>query len=301
MKIFFTLLFTVFSLFFCAAKYQIESTSNLYKPLEKPTLYLKEAKPFELGFHCKVMDQYYNQIKSIDEYGRVYFINDGDAKMNFISAAGFKTAQHISSPNQKIQYEVTGKEGNRIFKIEWQNILYKLKNGKEIAMNYQIWLYEMGFFEIHYGPNSKNSMIESSSIIGLGQCNTKQKGHKYKLSIEKGPFAAQLSQDLSTLRYFPTNGTVYVFNAQESYEINTLINYNKNQKAIIDLYVTMENPHTVSLSIDDEQGNTVYAEQINNPTLYIARNLSLAIGKSHKCYLNIETTEKVFIKPISFD
>ena len=30
--------------------------------------------------------------------------------MNFISAAGFKAAQHISSPNQKIQYEVTGKE-----------------------------------------------------------------------------------------------------------------------------------------------------------------------------------------------
>ena len=54
-----------------------------------------------------------------------------------------------------------------------------------------------GLFEIHYGPNSKNSMIESSSIIGLGQCNT-NKGHKYKLSIEKGPFAAQLSQDLAT-------------------------------------------------------------------------------------------------------
>ena len=61
----------------------------------------------------------------------------------------------------------------------------------------------------------------------------------------------------------------------------------------------MENAHTVYLSIDDDKGNTLYVEEINSPTLLIERNLDLNIDHSIKCYLNIETSEKVFVTPIS--
>jgi hypothetical protein len=298
MKLYITLLLSSLNFILNAASYQVENTTNVFSALKNANHYQQEGK-IEIGFHFKVIDQYFNTIEGIDEYGRVYFFNEGDKKMNFISAAGFKNAKHIPTENESINYALVGKEGNRIFKIEWANTLYQLANGQKVAMNYQVWFYEMGFFEIHYGSNSQNMMVETPTILGLGKCALTQKGHKYSSTIEQGPFAPMLNEEFTTLRYAPGRGMVFVFNMEESYDIKTLISFKKNEEANIDLYIEMENAHTVYLSLDDDKGKTLYAEEINIPTLLIERNLDLNIDHSIKCYLNIETSEKVFITPIS--
>lgn len=59
-----------------------------------------------------------------------------------------------------ISYELEGSEGNRILKIEWNNVGFfedVLINGSSNtnATNFQLWLFEVDHsFEIHFGPNT---------------------------------------------------------------------------------------------------------------------------------------------------
>lgn len=284
-----------------AGCYTLDNNYSAFAPLNGgKTYHFQEGKKLPIGFSFKVIDQYYSSIEKIDEEGKIYFHNQQDNSLNFISAASFKNVKTVENSAAKILYSVSGKEGNRIFKVEWRNRHYRhLVTGKIFSVTYQVWIYEMGFFEIHYGQNSLNGLVELPTVLGLGSCKLNHKGAKYELTLEQGPFATSLNPDgNSHLEYLPAKESIYVFKLHDNYEINTLITFHKDPLANLDLYIEMENATSLYLTIDNEAGETIYTENISAQTLVVERNLDLDIGSSKKCYLNIETTEKVFITPI---
>lgn len=300
MKTIFTLLLVCIAHLSFAFGYNVEKTSDIFNTITTSANDYKD-KAVEIDFFFKAVDQYYNKIEKIDAYGRVYFLNEGDEKMNFISALGFTDAKHVESKTEKIQYSTSGSEGNRIFKIEWKDIQYKLKSGLVVAMNYQMWFYEMGQFEVHYGSNDANMVIETPTYIGYGKTDKKAKKLNYEATLDIGPFGASLNVDkdvMSPVKYVPGRDTKYIFNQDETYTINSLVSYNKNETTAFELYIEMENEHSLVISIDDQEGNTVYFEEVTDPSILIQRELDLNLEQSEKCYLAIETPEKVFITKI---
>lgn len=68
---------------------------------------------------------------------------------------GYGTQQSLSP----LSYELSGEPGNRILKIEWQNVgfgfEYDAINTLNDYVNFQLWLYEAsGNIELHFGPLS---------------------------------------------------------------------------------------------------------------------------------------------------
>lgn len=68
-----------------------------------------------------------------------------------------------------LSFIVEGETGNRIFKLEWNNVGFFNDNGFQDFMNFQLWLYEEGsIIEYRYGPNEiNNPAVSFEGLEGL--------------------------------------------------------------------------------------------------------------------------------------
>lgn len=145
----------------------------------------------------------------------------------------FFTSGNLSAP---ITYQTTGNPGDRIFKLQWENVGFfneAAEGGSDNLFNMQLWVYENGVVEVRFGPNT---VFDTSLYLGAGfTCGLVSGINLSSTSTTvDGVFAIHgLPEDpdylVSTslielnsilLDYFPPDGRVYRFVPNDA--INTI-------------------------------------------------------------------------------
>lgn len=132
-------------------------TSLLWDVLPSPSLYYNTELEIEFGFPFPYFDQVYNTL-NISGMGYVFF---GFNWYEIYNYAGF-FERHKSMPyhsDWRMQRDTVGMD---ILKFEWKDIglLYDIDGPSptDHRLNFQLWLYENGIIEYHYGDiNLKNT------------------------------------------------------------------------------------------------------------------------------------------------
>lgn len=104
--------------------------------------------------------------------------------------------------------------GNLIFKIEFSEVSYLTANGKNVTVNFQIWLNQnTNTIEFHFGPNTLGSDIDSC-IVGFFDLNVND-GLGLNQFLSGNPVSPQLISSSNItgtiLSNIPSSGFVYVF------------------------------------------------------------------------------------------
>jgi hypothetical protein len=135
------------------------------------------------------------------------------------------------------RFTTVGESPNRIYKLEFNNIGFDYEmlvtGGAASTANFQIWLYENGMIEIHYGPNTVNNIDDitfwSSMSAGLSSYwdfqyftahflwangSPEVLGFPYYENVEFD--SLQVSPDFTGWTGWPEDGLVYRFNYDHS-------------------------------------------------------------------------------------
>lgn len=140
-----------------------------------------------IGFEFQYFDSLYTQIFIEDEgLGGLLAFNESENLVPSIVSYGtdvidrgydFLMGDYTETSQSNISYLLEGTEGNKILKIEWNNVGFyaemDVDNVSTDYTNFQLWLYEgSNDIEIRVGPNSVTQPDlcyegESGSFIGL--------------------------------------------------------------------------------------------------------------------------------------
>lgn len=116
-------------------------------------------------------------------------------------------------PNTIVRYKMEGESGHRIIKVEYKNISFEKCDRNNTFVNFQIWLYQSGNIEVHYGPSSlcdSSHRGAAGPYVGLFRSN-KDFSSFFNIFWLKGSAAnpTTVNNDLPTVDGEPGNGTVY--------------------------------------------------------------------------------------------
>ena len=171
-----------------------------------------------LGFTFNFFNQNYDSLY-VRAWGYIFFNEISSPK---VVISSFETPQASQAP-ASISYQVSGTIGNRIFKLEWNNVI--LNNDPNEYISYQMWLYEgSNCISIFIGSNGAMPSSSYGSYpgpdIGLG---LPESNNYYSLYGDPNAAGFILSND-STLTGTPANGTIYNFCSGNGIADNTTTN-----------------------------------------------------------------------------
>lgn len=191
---------------------------------------------------------------------------------------GYGTQQSLSP----LSYELSGEPGNRILKIEWQNVgfgfEYDAINTLNDYVNFQLWLYEAsGNIELHFGPLSiihpEFAYIDVSgpSVALIPQYDyeedTVSSASLWLQGNPGSPVMVQTAEFISLEGSIPPN-TVYHFkNLTVGGIINPLnsaVVYPNPAKDYLTIHLSSNAISIAEISICDINGRIVY-QAIQNP------------------------------------
>lgn len=125
-------------------------TSLLWDVLPSPSLYYNTELEIEFGFPFPYFDQIYNEL-NISGMGYVFF---GYNWYEIYNYAGF-FERHKTMPYKSDWRMQRDTVGTDILKFEWKDvgILFDIDGSSptDHRLNFQLWLYENGIIEYHYG------------------------------------------------------------------------------------------------------------------------------------------------------
>tara|TARA_B110000444_G_C18849676_1_gene604563 strand:+ start:1903 stop:2913 length:1011 start_codon:yes stop_codon:yes gene_type:complete len=172
-------------------------------------------------------------------------------------------ADPLSTDGSTHRYITVGESPNRIFKLEFNNIGFDyemlMTGGAASTANFQIWLYENGMIEIHYGPNTVNNIDDitfwSSMSAGLSSYWNFEYFTSFFLWANGSPGvldfpyyenvefdSLQISPDFTGWTSWPEDGLVYRFN----YDYSPIIAVNE---LTAKSYIVYPNPSTEKVTI----------------------------------------------------
>jgi len=160
-------LWFVLEVSFCFAqpKYTFSSSSQVYKNLENAIVLNDSNFP-----------DYYDELMVSVDFPIFYFgkrlysvLVKNNGEITFSTPEErieLFPVQLKLKPNSKISYIIKGKPncGNRILKIEYQNMGFRCDTSNTYFANAQLWIYEnTGLIEIHFGASFDNPAIYSDT------------------------------------------------------------------------------------------------------------------------------------------
>lgn len=162
-----------------------------------------------IGFNFTYFGQTYSNVL-VGSDGILSFKN---GSRYLLAIAPWLVSQYLDC-NSSIQYTTTGTEGNRIFTVQWVNMLYQFEyfistlnggNNNLRRLNYQVKFYESSnIIEFIYGPTSGNtSQTTEEAFIYI-----RSGDEKIFMDAKTGSTTTTPSSPPST---FPASGTVYRF------------------------------------------------------------------------------------------
>lgn len=172
-----------------------------------------------------------------------------------------------------ISYKTEGTEGNRILKLEWNNVGFFYDSTESDFMNFQLWLYEgSNTIEYHYGPSSINNPTESfegetGPLVSLGTSYNSFTG----IMVDNGYFlsgdptnpsiitlAAGDPVIITALQGMMPSGTVYRF-VQQPLSISdyTTLNFDVYPNPVKDFLNLRYLTNIKSISIINELGQNI--------------------------------------------
>ncbi len=233
----FCLLFLFSSIALAQKPYEFSVLQNEYERLDAPNLLTEgvwDDPSFvdSIGFDFRFDSTSYQTLLMLnnDVGGILYFEFDSIPKNLLIASVddlidpGYEDDKSLGY----IASQTIGEPGNRIHKVEWNNVGFynevEYTGTANNLMNFQIWLYEgSNDIEWHFGPSS----IKDNTLHELGGPTM---GFGYDLNIQSGipdilitlsgepdkpsiDTIYNLSMYPPVLTNFPNNGTVYRFSS----------------------------------------------------------------------------------------
>ncbi len=183
-----------------------------------------------------------------------------------------------TTPMSPISGVMTGTAPNRIYKMEWKNAgifgEVAMNGTNNVALNIQLWLYENGTIEYHYGPSSisqawNDSLYDAGELIsGLAKINY----ISFELSdghfLHGNPASAGMIDTINSLTAWPANGTVYKFSLPN-------VGQGELQTINVSLY---PNPAVSELRINAEAGK-VYDVHLLDMSGQVVKRDVLRVGQ----------------------
>lgn len=201
-------------------EYSIDKNTTDYANLsgEKSLIYADAGQPLntkiELPFSFPFFGKNYNKAW----IGEGYISFDEDRNL-YIDAV---YADLMVGNETRVLHQVIGKNGNRIFKLEWNHLLLTQDATGTSFVNAQLWLYEgSGKIEVHYGNCSylpeymNNGLDETGPTVGIA----KEKTETYFYATDED---GKVSPYPSALKQMPSPGAVISFTAKVNGEV---VNY----------------------------------------------------------------------------
>ena len=148
---------------------------------------------------------------------------------------------------------VEGTSPNRVFKLEYFNVGFDWEmlttGGASSVANFQIWLFENGDIEIHYGPHTIQNLSDicfwSAATAGISAywnfdeftgnflwANGEASNPTFMEYFGVEYDSLQISQVFTGLNTWPDNGQVYRFN----YDLAPIINIDETEKFDLSIY-----------------------------------------------------------------
>jgi hypothetical protein len=196
--------------------YTLIYSNQSYSSLVNPVLIAGNADfngsyyTLNLGFAFNYFGQSYSVIS---------FNTDGYCIMGTLANYGFYTmyANLNGRGHSQINYQLDGAVGNRIMKIEWQNVGFVNDPTNNDSATFQIWLYEStNQVEYHFGQWSidpSHYMALFSSPNGVFEAFNDPSGNPY-YNVWGNPSMPSFAHNPSALMYmngYPNYGLVYTF------------------------------------------------------------------------------------------
>ena len=195
---------------------------------------------------------------------------------------------------------VQGIMPNRVFKLEYFNVGFDWEmlstGGASSVANFQIWLFENGDIEIHYGPHT----IQNLSDICFWSAATAGISANWNFDDFTGDFlwangtasnptfmeyfgveydSLQISQVFTGLNTWPDDGQVYRF----SYDLAPIIKIDETEKSDLSIYPNPSSEYIIAqfpdnrlrqISIYDMNGSVVKTFQTNEKLTINVNTLS---------------------------
>ncbi len=226
----------------------------------------------------------YGRSFTIDSKDSISFSNSGylrvDIDTTIIIVDGLFTQLDSIDNNSKLSYKVEGTSGNKILKMQLQN-LHIAAGSAGNYMNVQIWLYQKtGVVEVRYGSCSANNLTGYST--------------------SNGPYIGMFSSDID---FTKCNEKIWIYGQTATYGIDSARNY--VFKPI--LGVPTENsvykfvPKTIAASVHGIHASDIECNVYPNPAANVL-NVSLVkplyISASLRLYaMNGQLIKEAVIKP----
>lgn len=210
-------------------------TSILYELLPEPYMGFSEVE-INFGFSFPFFDTYFTSV-NIDANGIGYFSNSEHVYQLFAFEGGYQN--HYNLPifsDWRYVNETVNEIG--VLKIEWRNVgIYddiESSNPTDHRINFQMWLFENGIIEYHFGEtdltntpfySETNGFIwEDGESYGpwIGIINDDSESEVYFLSGTNDDIILITDDDYSDIFYdVPVNGQYFRFTPDEITSIQT--------------------------------------------------------------------------------
>ncbi|NVK29196.1 MAG: T9SS type A sorting domain-containing protein [Flavobacteriia bacterium] len=180
--------------------------------------YISLAPPFTLTTLGMNVDSIYMDYGSM-LYGKNNSMGD-EVLYSAMSSDLANLGMLTGTPLSPISYVTEGSAPNRIFKFEWRNAGFYDEMAWGTNNNYvnvQVWLYENGTIEYHYGPNQVSSDFNdtlysySSLVSGLAKFNNSTFEVEDMHLLRGNSASPNMVDSVDQVTSWPANGTVYKF------------------------------------------------------------------------------------------
>lgn len=193
----------LFSLQLFSQSYKFTQSSGTYTNLSSSTSVVDWQK-IPIGFTFKFFNQNYDSLE-VRTGGYIFFFPASEK----VCISAYDVGD-VSKETTSTSYQLSGTAGNRILKLEWENMI--LNNNPNEYINCQMWLYETtNCFDIFIGPNGSMPMSSYGKWTGPGiGFGLPESQNSYNLigNPDNPNFVLNSS---SHLEGTPSNGTIYSF------------------------------------------------------------------------------------------
>ncbi len=203
-----------------------------------------------------------------------------------------------------VSYFVTGETGNRIFKLEYNNVKFGTSEDKD-SLFYQLWYNEIDqSIEMHFGPSNVSTTKEVLSAPGNTlpgfDCGIMLFDNKNQKIIEQLTLDGSIDNPKLILNKngyldnFPTNGTIYRF-VRSTTGINSILQQEKQINFVypnpVAQNITIINPFIdaqARVQIIDITGRIVQQTQFSNEST----NIDLSTLENGLYFVRLNTKEQ---------
>lgn len=276
-----------------ANNYQFTYNDKQYAPIKNGrTVELDKSffNGFPLTSEFRLLGKEVIKVERISNNGEVFFstLDGSQLFLSTLNDEGLKkNLEQGIFMNSSIVYGHDYENNKKVFKLEWK----WNKTGATQDLAYQLWIFEDGNFEVHFSDAYSNELLGMHTMIGVGYTNETLTDKTYAFGTNPRLLGVHEKAMISK------KGVAYTFEQNDFIDVVTSVNYQMDNSTNMDLFIELEERENIKISIDDKEGNVLYAESLQDGH-FIERNIDIE-NESDVYYIHVETPEKIYVKQVA--